>query len=116
APRTGPLTLAHYRARSLQRGCLHDVQATEAIRSAHMSTIPRDTRTDSTLALLSEGYTLIPRRCQRLKSDIFETRLMFKPVICTQGEEAARQFYTPDRFTRAGAMPTTTLMLLQDKG
>lgn len=71
---------------------------------------------DSTLALLSEGYTFIPKRCRRYRSDVFETRLMLTKVICMMGEEAAEVFYHPDRFTRKGAMPQTTLRLLQDKG
>jgi len=32
------------------------------------------------------------------------------------GEEASRMFFQPDRFTRRGAIPPTTLMLLQDRG
>jgi fatty-acid peroxygenase len=67
--------------------------------------------------LLADGYTFIPKRCRRYHSDIFETRLLLRPAICVQGKDAARMFYHPDRFTRReGAMPITTLMLLQDKG
>jgi hypothetical protein len=32
-------------------------------------------------------------------SDVFETRLMLRKVICTMGEEAATMFYPADRFT-----------------
>ena len=71
---------------------------------------------DSTLALLNEGYAFIPRRCQRYRSDIFETRLMLTKAICMTGEEAAEVFYEPGRFTRKGALPQTTLRLLQDRG
>lgn len=71
---------------------------------------------DNTLALLSDGYTFISKRCQRYQSDIFETRLMLEKVVCMTGEEAARVFYHPGRFTRQGAMPQTTLRLLQDQG
>jgi fatty-acid peroxygenase len=81
-----------------------------------MPPIPRDDSLDSTLALLSEGYTFISKRCERYQSDIFETRLMFRKAICTMGEEAASMFYHPGRFTRKAAMPPTTLMLLQDRG
>jgi fatty-acid peroxygenase len=81
-----------------------------------MSQIPRDKSLDSTLALLSGGYTFIWKRCQRYQSDISETRLMFRKAVCVTGEEAARMFYHPDRFTRKGAMPPTALMPLQDKG
>lgn len=81
-----------------------------------MPQIPRDSAPDSTLALLAEGYAFIPNRHRRHGSDIFETRLMLRKAVCIQGEEAARVFYEPGRFTRRGAMPASTLRLLQDKG
>lgn len=81
-----------------------------------MPQLPRDPAPDSTLALLSEGYDFIPERRRHLGSDIFETRLMLRRAVCIQGEEAARVFYHPDRFTRRGALPPTTLALLQDRG
>ncbi|PWS37068.1 cytochrome P450 [Falsiroseomonas bella] len=81
-----------------------------------MSSFPRDPAFDSTFALLREGYRFIPARCERLDTDVFETRLMLRRAICMRGEEAARMFYAPDRFTRRGALPQTTLRLLQDKG
>jgi fatty-acid peroxygenase len=71
---------------------------------------------DETLALLSEGYGFISERCRRTRSDVFETRLMLTRVVCMVGEEAAEVFYEPDRFTRKGALPQTTLRLLQDQG
>lgn len=81
-----------------------------------MASIPREPTFDSSLALLSDGYTFISKRCRRHHSDLFETRLMLRKVICTTGVDAARMFYTPNRFTRQGAMPITTLRLLQDEG
>ncbi len=81
-----------------------------------MTSLPRDPSPDSTLALLSEGYDFIGARCRRLNTDIFETRVMLRRAICVQGEEAARMFYEEGRFTRSGALPTTTLRLLQDEG
>lgn len=81
-----------------------------------MAQLLRDLKNDNTLSLLSEGYLFIPNRCRRLNKDVFETRLMLQSVICMQGEEAAQIFYDGERFTRQGAMPLTTLMLLQDKG
>jgi fatty-acid peroxygenase len=72
--------------------------------------------TDRTLALLSEGYAFIPQRCRRHGTDVLETRIMLTKVVCMMGEEAARVFYEPERFTRVGALPQTTLRLLQDKG
>jgi len=81
-----------------------------------MPQLPRDSAPDSTLALLSEGYAFIPNRCRRYGTDIFETRLMLRKAVCMQGEEAARVFYAPGRFTRRGALPASVLRLLQDKG
>lgn len=78
--------------------------------------IPQDTGLDHTLALLSEAYRFIGNRCERYRTDIFETRLMMRPVICVIGEDAARMFYVPGRFTRQGALPVTALSLLQDFG
>lgn len=81
-----------------------------------MSEIPRDPTPDSTLALFSDGYLFISNRCRRHRSDAFETRLMLRKVVCMLGSEAAEIFYGGDRFTRRGALPQTTLRLLQDKG
>jgi fatty-acid peroxygenase len=81
-----------------------------------MSQIPRENSRDSTLAFLSEGYMFISNRCARYHTDIFETRLMFRKAICIMGEEAARMFYHPGRFTRKGAIPPTARRLLQEKG
>lgn len=81
-----------------------------------MAAIPRERTLDNSLALLNEGYTFISSRCQRLETDVFHTRLMGRPAICLLGEEAAEMFFTPGRFTRQGALPPTTLRLLQDLG
>lgn len=81
-----------------------------------MPDTPRAPALDDTLALLREGYTFIGRRCDALGTDLFATRLMMTPVLCMRGAEAARMFYAPGRFTRQGAMPRSTLWLLQDKG
>jgi fatty-acid peroxygenase len=81
-----------------------------------MSPIPQDTRLDSTLSLLSEGYAFIPNRCRRLDTDVFETRLMLTKAVCMSGAEAASQFYKADRFTRRYAMPRMSLSLIQDFG
>jgi fatty-acid peroxygenase len=76
--------------------------------------VPRTRAFDSTLAFLREGYPFIGRRCAELNSDIFSTRLMGRRAVCVSGPEAARMFWQPGRFTRRGAIPPTTLMLLQD--
>ncbi|MGQ9426773.1 cytochrome P450 [Gilvimarinus sp. F26214L] len=78
--------------------------------------LPRDKAFDSTLALLNEGYNFIRNRCSRYQTDVFATRLLMRPAVCAMGEDAARMFYTPDRFTRQGAMPPTILVSLQDRG
>jgi len=81
-----------------------------------MSSILRDGRLDSSLALLSEGYGFVMNRCRRYGSDVFVTRLMLETAVCMMGEEAARVFYEPGRFTRKRALPMPTLLLLQDTG
>ncbi|MFC0253449.1 cytochrome P450 [Massilia consociata] len=78
--------------------------------------VPHTKAFDSTLKLLSEGYPFFQRRCNELGSDVFTTRLMGRRAICVSGPEAARMFWQPGRFTRRGAIPPTTLMLLQDFG
>lgn len=79
-----------------------------------MKHIPHTPTFDSSLAFLQNGYEFISRRCREYQSDIFQTRIMLRPVYCVTGAEAAQMFYQPGRFTRIGAMPPTTLSLLQD--
>lgn len=67
--------------------------------------IPRDPALESTLAFLSEGYLFIAARRRRLRTDVFQTRLLLRPTICLSGREAAELFYDPERFQRAGAAP-----------
>ena len=81
-----------------------------------MQTIPHTETFDSTLAFVQNGYEFISSRCRQLDSDIFRTRIMLRPVYCVTGADAAQMFYEPGRFTRVGAMPPTTLSLLQDHG
>lgn len=81
-----------------------------------MQQFPRDHSPDSTLALLREGYTFISRRCERLGSDVFVTRLLGEQAVCMRGAEAARMFYDGEHFTRRGAMPKSVVKLLQDEG
>lgn len=78
--------------------------------------LPSDGAFDSTLALLREGYTFIGARCDRLRTDAFSTRLVLTRAICLRGADAARLFYSSDRFTRVDAMPRSVLHLLQDTG
>ena len=78
--------------------------------------VPHTAAVDSTLAFLREGYPFIQRRCAELDTDVFTTRLMGRRAVCVSGHEASRMFWQPGRFTRRGAIPPTTLMLLQDAG
>lgn len=78
--------------------------------------VPRTSAADSSLAFLREGYPFFQRRCAELDTDVFGTRLMGRRVICVSGHEAARMFWQPGRFTRPGAIPPGTLMLLQGFG
>lgn len=70
-----------------------------------MPQIPRDKNPDSTLALMSDPYGFISKRCRRYRSDLFETRLLLQKTICMTGPEAAELFYDPSRFVRSGAPP-----------
>lgn len=81
-----------------------------------MNGIAQEPGLDHTFALLSEAYRFIGKRCERYQTDIFATRLMMRQAICAVGEDAARMFYVPGRFTRQGALPATALGLLQDFG
>jgi fatty-acid peroxygenase len=81
-----------------------------------MSQIPQDRIIDSTLPLALEGYNFISQRCQRYQSDIFQTRLLFKKTICFKGEEAAKVFYDPGKFSRQEAAPKRLQKTLFGKG
>lgn len=81
-----------------------------------MTDLPRDQSLEAGPAFLREGYRFLPDRFGRLNTDVFEARLMLRRAVCVGGEDAARMFYTPDRFTRRGALPPTTLLSLQDRG
>lgn len=70
-----------------------------------MKQIPRDNSLDSSLALLRDPYRFIGERCRRYGTDLFETRLLLQKTICMSGPEAARLFYEPGRFVRAGVAP-----------
>ncbi len=68
--------------------------------------LPRDPAFDATLPILSsDGYRYISNRCRELNSDIFRTRLLFRPSICFLGEDAAKTFYDSSLLRRHGAAP-----------
>ena len=70
-----------------------------------MKRIPEDRSLDSTLALALDGYKFISKKCQRYQTNIFQTRLLLEKTICFKGEEAAKLFYNPEKFTRKKAAP-----------
>ncbi len=70
-----------------------------------MTIIPTDTSPEGTLGLLADGYEFISKRCRRLGSDAFRTRLLLHPTLCMRGHEAAKLFYDTRRFARAAAAP-----------
>lgn len=73
-------------------------------------------RGDQTLALLREGYPFIQARCEKLGSDVFDTRLMLRTTTCLTGRDAAELFYDESRMSRDGAMPGRVLKTLIGKG
>lgn len=79
-------------------------------------TMPQDPAFDATLDVLRDGYQFIAKRCDRLETDVFATRIMLRSAICLRGPRAMRLLYGAPGLTRKGAMPPTTLRLLQDKG
>ncbi|MCA9629862.1 MAG: cytochrome P450 [Myxococcales bacterium] len=70
-----------------------------------MTNIPRTAFPDATIPVLRHGYEAIGRYCDQLNSDVFQTRLFLKRVICLRGEKCARLFYDTARFTRVGVAP-----------
>ncbi|HIK14100.1 MAG TPA: cytochrome P450 [Leptolyngbyaceae cyanobacterium M33_DOE_097] len=81
-----------------------------------MREIPSDHSIDNTLQLLQEGYRFITNRCERLQSNIFQTRLLLKKTICLRGEEAARVFYDNEKFSRKNAAPKRVQKTLLGEG
>ncbi len=78
--------------------------------------MPRLTFVDRSLAMLLEGYDFIGTRCRRYGSDVFESRLLMQRTVCMQGAEAARLFYDPERFRRAGSPPRRMRKTLLGEG
>lgn len=81
-----------------------------------MNTIPRTPEIDSTIALRQDPYFYISKTCQRLKTDVFSTRVMLKPTICMLGKEAAEVFYNSKLMQRKGAAPEPVKATLFGKG
>lgn len=81
-----------------------------------MQQIPQVSKFDSTSDFLAEGYTFFTKRFEALNTDVFQTRLMLKKVICLRGEEAAIRFYDTDFFMRKGAAPSRVQKTLFGQG
>lgn len=77
--------------------------------------LPKATKLDDTIPLMNEGYLFIKNRCEKLKSSVFETKLVGKKVICISGPEAAKIFYDPNRFERKDALPKRVQKTLTGK-
>lgn len=54
-----------------------------------MTDLPRDRRPDSTIAFLRDGYEFISNRCDRFRSDVFETRAAWGAVCLAGGGAGA---------------------------
>jgi fatty-acid peroxygenase len=81
-----------------------------------MSEIARDPALDSTFAILKDGYDFIWKRCQRLNTELFTTRVMGKKTVCIHGREAAELFYDESKFQRHGALPRRVVTSLFGQG
>lgn len=77
--------------------------------------ILRDPPLDSAPALLRQGYDWIGNTAARLDSDAFHARIGLRRALVSFGADAAAMFYDGRSFSRQGALPPTTLRLLQDK-
>jgi fatty-acid peroxygenase len=69
-----------------------------------MAEIPHDGCPESFLALIADPYGFIGRRCDRLGSDLFRTRLLLQTNICMRGPAAVELLCDQKRFTRSGAV------------
>ncbi len=81
-----------------------------------MASIPREHVPDSSIALAMDPYCFISRRCRRLGTDVFQTRIVLQRTICMMGREAAELFYDESRFIRHGASPMAIQRTLFGKG
>lgn len=81
-----------------------------------MRPIPRDPIPDSALLLLRDPYRFIAKRCRVFGTELFEARILLRKTICMTGAEAARLFYDPTRFMRAGAAPIRLQKTIFERG
>lgn len=78
--------------------------------------LPKDPHIDSTLWLLADGYEFISKRARSLDTDAFAARFLTHDVVCVRGAAAAREFYDPELFERAGVMPGRVRRTLVGEG
>lgn len=81
-----------------------------------MAEIPHDQQFDSSLAIVADPYGFIGKRCDRVGSDLFRTKLLLKENICIRGRDAAEMFYDQDRFYRKGAVVPRAEIVLTGRG
>ena len=81
-----------------------------------MNKLPVETKLDSTLAVARDPYRFISSRCEKLKTDAFESRLLLQKVICIRGAEAAKVFYDTSHFSRVGVAPSRIAKTLFGRG
>ena len=77
---------------------------------------PKDKGLDHTVDLIREGYLFIENRADYYATDIFQTRLMGKKVVCMTGAVCAKMFYNPRLFERKNVMPRRVKETLIGKG
>lgn len=70
---------------------------------------------DATLRFARDGYAFGIRGYRDVGADAFRTRLMGRSVVVARGAEAAHVFGAGG-FRRSGAIPRSTMHLLQDEG
>ena len=71
---------------------------------------------ECTYPLARSGYPYISAQCERLGTNLFRSRLMFKKTLFMRGEEAAELFYDDARFSRENAAPTRLKKTLFGEG
>jgi fatty-acid peroxygenase len=77
--------------------------------------MPREEGIDHSLSLMREGYMYISNRRHSFNSNIFETRLFGKKVICMEGKEAAELFYDTEKFKKKNAATNRAIQTLFGK-
>ncbi|MDR6671771.1 cytochrome P450 [Xanthomonas sp. 1678] len=92
------------------------MQASSSSSSPQVAPFPRLAAMQVARGLRRAGYAFVSEQCERLHSDVFQTRMLLRPAVFARGAEAVAAFYHPGRFTRRGALPPTTVALLQGFG